>query len=107
MAGDTIDKSLWMMFDHSAPPETLYARLQLLKEKFPIRKILASHTKAPYPPEMLDAVLSAINRRNPEEDSIFVHPRHGYQALHHKEPVYGIAGVKQIHLVYPFPCVSR
>lgn len=103
VAGDTIDKSLWMMFDHSAPPEELSGRLQLLKDKFPIRRILASHAKTPYPPEMLDAVISAISHRNPEKDSIFVHPRHGYKALHHKEPVTGISGVNEIHLVYPFP----
>ncbi len=103
VSGDSIDRSLWMMFAHSAPPETLCAALYQLKKRFPVGRILASHAKTPYPPQMIDAVINAIRHRNPDTDSIFIHPRHGYQALHHKEPITGIAGVSQIHLVYPLP----
>lgn len=101
ITGDNVGPSLWIMFDQSASLQEFSKRLAMIRDSFSIRQVLASHSPVPYPPRIIDYVLHAVSVCRPETSTIFVHPRHGYKALHHKEPVTDIPGLKTIHVVYP------
>lgn len=101
IAGDNIGPSLWIMFDHSAPAEELYNVLSQIKRDYPIGQVLYSHSGTPYPPQIIDHLLRGLAHMSPKTSSIFVHPRDGYKAWHHKEPVSDIPGINVIHIVYP------
>lgn len=103
LAGDNIGASLWIMFDHSAAVEEFRARLAWLYAEYPVRQVLSSHAREPYPPRIIDHLLHALDSRSEETSSVFIHPRDGYEARHHKEPVDDIPGLYTIHLVYPKP----
>ncbi len=101
MTGDNVGPSLWIMFQQSAPISTFARRLAEIQSDYPIEHVLASHNPNLYSPAIIDHVLHAVTTCSPETSSIFVHPRHGYKALHHKEPVEDISGLKTIHVVFP------
>lgn len=101
ITGDNVGPSLWIMFEQSAPLSVFAQRLAQIQSTYPIRQVLASHSPTPYPPSIIGHVLHAVTVCRPETSRIFVHPRHGYKALHHKEPVADIPGLKTIHVVYP------
>ena len=103
ITGDNVGPSLWIMFEQSASLNAFAARLAALRAELPITQVLASHNPTPYPPEIIDCLLRGIANCDPATSRIFTHPRHGYQALHHKEPVAGIPGLQTIHIVYPLP----
>lgn len=101
ITGDNVGPSLWIMFDQSASLREFSRRLAGIRADFPIAQVLASHSPSPYPPSIIDHVLHAVTVCSPKTSTIFVHPRHGYKALHHKESVTDIPGLKTIHVVYP------
>lgn len=103
IGGDNLGASLWMLFPQSAPISTFEERLTYIIKNYPVKHVLSSHEKTPYPPQLLNHLLHAVRTCSPETSSDFIHPRLGYKALHHKEPVDDIAGLKKIHLVYPYP----
>lgn len=103
ITGDNVGPSLWIMFEQSAPLPVFARQLSQLREEYPVRQVLASHHPLPYPPVIIDHVLHAVTTCRQETSTIFVHPRHGYKALHHKEPVSDIPGLRTIHVVYPLP----
>lgn len=103
ITGDNVGPSLWIMFKQSAPLSVFARRLAKLRADYPVRQVLASHNPLPYPPVIIDHILHGVTTCRPETSTIFVHPRHGYKALHHKEPVSDIPGLHTIHIVYPLP----
>lgn len=99
LAGDDISYSLWIQFDHS---ENLYAFAKHLDrlEEYPIRRIISSHSKAPWPPEMIGLLQQAIGAVTFAESTEFIHPRTGDKARTFRYPIPEINGKDKIYIVY-------
>ena len=102
IAGDNLGKSLWIMFERRASLEEFEKSLAWIKENYLIARVLSSHDQEPYPPQIIDNILHAVRTCSKDTSELFVHPRHKYKALHHKEKVLDIPGLNTIHLVHPF-----
>lgn len=98
-SGDNISNSLWIQFDQS---ENVYRFAEHLKEvqKLPIRKIISSHKQIPWPPELIQLELDAIEHITLEDSTTFIHPRTGVRALKYKYPIPEMNGAKSIYVVY-------
>ena len=98
-SGDNISNSLWIQFDQS---EDVYRFAEYLKEvqKLPIQKIISSHKQAPWPPEIIQLELDAIEHITLEDSRTFIHPRTGARALKYKYPIPEMNGAKSIYVVY-------
>lgn len=98
-SGDNISNSLWIQFDQS---ENVYRFAEHLKkvQKLPIQKIISSHKQAPWPPEIIQLELDAIEHITLEDSRTFIHPRTGARALKYKYPIQEMNGAKSIYVVY-------